>query len=223
MHMRLWGSRSRRIICHGSRRSLPGTAWGACLSTRCGWCGRPRHALLRCYTLGPRSELWTDSRLLQLLNHGTHTVSMLCWQGGRILDLQFAGRHCTFQMTQKGCCILFRPQVDIQGVKLLQILLLVSDVISRQMPLALILHRRVDFEGEQDRLLVRKVHLSFLETAGESILIRRAGMIGDLELGLLAVGTVIEVQIAAPSKAMMRGLGRWVGEVVVHVGEERGQ
>lgn len=107
----------------------------------------------------------------------------------------------------------------IQGVKLLQILLLVSDVISRQMPLALILHRRVDFEGEQDRLLVRKVHLSFLETAGESILIRRAGMIGDLELGLLAVGTVIEVQIAAPSKAMMRGLGRWVGEVVVHVGE----
>lgn len=66
------------------------------------------------------------------------------------------------------------------------------------MPCLVILHRlRVDRERDQGWLQVVVLDSCRLQVAVKSILVWGAGMIGDLELGLVAIRVVVKVDIAA--------------------------
>lgn len=100
-------------------------------------------------TLCPRRKMGADGRLLQLLYNGAHRISMLssiCAQGRRrILDLEPARGHNRFQVSEEVGGILLGPEVDIQAMQLIQILLLVPLIVAREMPLGLILRVCIDF------------------------------------------------------------------------------
>jgi len=50
-------------------------------------------------------------------------------------------------------------------------------------------------------------------------LIGGTGVVGDLELGLVRAGVMVDVDVAAAVETVVLWFGGWVGEVVVDVGE----
>ena len=161
--------------------------------------------------------------LLELLDHRTHGVSVLSralqsrWC---IFDLQPICGKCILQMPQQSRSILLRPEISIDCVNLVQILLLVPLIVARYMPLVMPLDTRSIYSDRKEgRLLVRVRYPCGVEIAGEGILIGRSGVVGYLKLDVLRVGVVVDVEIAALGESMVLRLCGRRREVVVNVCE----
>lgn len=72
----------------------------------------------------------------------------------------------------------------------------------------------MDGESEETRVLVRVFDLDRVQRAGEGVLARRAGVVGDLDASALEGGVMEEVEIGGLVEAVV-----W-RQVVVQVGEE---
>lgn len=201
---RLWCHRRRWIVRHRCRllllllgRGRYGRAAGCC------WRWRAREGLGGSSTLRSRMEMCSHCSLLQLLNHRTHRIAVLCRIGfGRrrcVPNVQLMGRHDILQVPQELSGIFLSPQVNVDRVYSEEILLLVSFVVGVEVPLSLTRDCCcVQHDCEKSWLLVRVLQASDrVQVAKESILIRRAGMIGDLELCTVLFRVVVYVRIAS--------------------------
>jgi len=122
-------------------------------------------------------------------------------------------------MTDECRGILLRPEVDIQAVELVEVLVLVAQVVAREVPLLLILNEGVCVKCESSGMLVAVLQSDEIEGAGEGILLRCPGMVGYFELGLMGGGVVVDVQVAALAEAVVWRFTTGVGQVVVNIGE----
>lgn len=72
-------------------------------------------------------------------------------------------------------------------------------------------------------MFVALLDLNSVQLTSECILGWGSGIVGNFYASSLAHGVVIKIDIGALVEAVMRGLLRWRGEVVVDICKERGQ
>lgn len=122
-------------------------------------------------------------------------------------------------MTQERRSIFLSPQVDVERVDLVEILLIVAFVVRAQVPFALVRdRRRIQSKSEQRWLLVRIFQaLDCTQVPKEGILVWGPSMVGNLELRALLCRIVIDICIAAFREPMVKWLRRRVFEVVVDI------
>jgi len=167
----------------------------------------------------------SDRSLFQLLDHGTHRVTVFSQaRSGRcrcVAYIQLFQWQDILQVTQKYCRIFFRPQVYVDSVYFVEIFLLIVLVVGAQVPLILSGDRRlVQHESEQRRLLIRVCQaLDGTQISRERILLGSSSMIGDFELRPVLCRVVIKICIAAFRKSVVDWSRRRVIEVVVDIGE----
>ena len=83
--------------------------------------------------------------------------------GWCIFDIElFPGEHIP-DMTQKGRCVSFRPEIHIQRVDLVQIFLpFIPFTVAWKMPLIMSLHLvPIDRDGEETGMFVRVLHARY--------------------------------------------------------------
>jgi hypothetical protein len=102
-----------------------------------------------------------NSHVLQLLHHRAHATIML-WRWRCLVDIELLMRHDTFDQIQQFHGIVGGPQVEIQSVDLVQVLVLVCETKSWEMPVRVVCWTRrssavldtFDNDGEQIWVLV---------------------------------------------------------------------
>ncbi len=225
--------RRRRLLsirewlgCRRRGRVVSGSLWLWRGDGRACWGGRAAIALRRNHAFSSRGELSANGCLLELSHDWTHAVPVLCQsgrgRGGRewcVAEVESAGSHDGLEMTDEDRGILLRPEVDIQAVELVEVLLLVARVVSWETPLLLILDEGVYLQCEASGMLVAILRSDEIERAGESILLRCPGMVGYFKLGVMGGGVMVDVQVAALAEAVVWWFTAGVREVVVNIGE----
>lgn len=100
-------------------------------------------------------------------------------------------------MTEKRRGIFLSPEIYIQSINLIQVLLLVPLIVTWYMPLLVTLHiRAINGECKKGRLFVRICQLrDMIEVARKGILVGRSGMVCYLDLGSTLVRILEEIQV----------------------------
>ena len=139
--------------------------------------------------------------------------------GWGVFDVEAISGYDGLEVGKEGRGVLFCPEVDVQTIHLVQEFLLVSCIVAGDVPLALISIVNVDCQSEEGGLLVRVGYTRCIQVAREGILVRRAGMVGDLKFGGISGWVMVDVDIAPPTETTVWRFRRWEGESVVDVCE----
>lgn len=138
----------------------------------------------------------------------------------RVLYVEPIRTKHSLDMPHEGRSILLGPQVEIESVNLVYVLLLVVHIVAGQVPCLLLVHNRcIDQKADQGRLQVVISDVGNMEVAIESVLLWSASMVRNFELGLVIIGIIVEVYVAPFGKALVRWSRGRMAEVIVTVCE----
>lgn len=82
---------------------------------------------------------------------------------------------------------------------------------------------RVHCQSEQTWMFKALLYLDGVQCTSKCILGRGSSIVGNLDAPTLAHGVVVEIDIGALIKPVVRGLVGWRGKVVMDICEERRQ
>ncbi|KAI6890172.1 hypothetical protein KC325_g233 [Hortaea werneckii] len=119
-----------------------------------------------------------------------------CGRSWCIFDREMWTWYRSAEIRKERSGITLGPEIDVQRVDLVEVLLLSSWIVGGKVPLAVILnHGSFYVEGKECWLLVAMMDSRHIQVAGEGILIWGAGMICDLQLRRLSRGILVDIDI----------------------------